>query len=128
MLDDVSFFLPGERDLESLKGLDPDADWRELQIGERAWGLQTWLRLARAAHPGRLCGEPPQRGTVVYHAKHEGLLRRQGRRVREAVLLGIRADNREPLVADFETVQNGRFADGRRSFFLPFWSQPGLLP
>lgn len=128
MLEEVSFFLPGESDLEALKSLDPDEDWRELQIGERAWVLQTWLRLASAGHPVRLCGEPPSGGIVVFHAKHEGVLRRYGRRLGEAVLLGIRADNREPLIADFETVQNGRYADGRRSFFLPFWPQPGLLP
>ncbi len=40
----------------------------------------------------------------------------------------MRADNREPLIADFEVVQNGCFADGKRRFFIPFWPQPGLLP
>jgi hypothetical protein len=124
----VHFFLPGEKDLEALARLDPDRDWRELQIGERAWVLQTYLRLARAGCPVRLSGTPPRKGIVVFHAKHEGVLRRRPRWLRDVVLVGIRADNREPLIADFEVVQNGRFADGRRSFFIPFWSQPGLVP
>jgi hypothetical protein len=124
----ITFFLPGEQDLESLGCLDPDADWREMQIGERAWVLQTYLRLARAGFPVRLAGTPPGAGIVVFHAKHEGELRRQRRRLGDVVLVGIRADNREPLIADFEVVQNGCFADGRRSFYIPFWPQPGLLP
>lgn len=48
--------------------------------------------------------------------------------MRDVVLVGIRADNREPLIADFEVVQNGRFADDRRRFFIPHWPQPGLIP
>lgn len=124
----LTFFLPGERDLEALGRLDPDADWREMQIGERAWVLQTYLRLARAGYPVRLSGTPPDSGIVIFHAKHEGVLRRQRRGLGNAVLVGIRADNREPLIADFETVQNHHFADGRRRFYLPFWPQPGLVP
>ncbi len=48
--------------------------------------------------------------------------------MRDVVLVGVRADNREPLLADFEIVQNGRFADGRKRFFVPHWPQPGLIP
>ncbi|HVR99524.1 MAG TPA: glycosyltransferase, partial [Thermoanaerobaculia bacterium] len=49
-------------------------------------------------------------------------------RRRDVVLVGARADNREPLIADFEVLQNGRFADGRRRFYMPHWPQPGLIP
>jgi hypothetical protein len=44
------------------------------------------------------------------------------------VLLGIRGDKRQILLADYELVQNGRWADGRQRFFIPYWPQPGLLP
>ncbi len=125
---DVTFYLPGEDDLPRLAGLDPDRDWREFQRGERIWVLQTFLRLARAGHPVRLAGEPPARGVVVFHAKHERALLAARRHWRDLVLVGVRADNRQPLAADVEVVQNGRFADGRSRVFVPHWPQPGLLP
>lgn len=122
-----TFFLAGE-DLESLSRIDPDRDWRELQTGERAWILQTYLQLRRAGHPVDLSGTAPEDGLVVFHAKQAKELLRQRSRLRDAVLVGVRADNREPLIADFEILQNGFFADGRRRFFVPHWPQPGLLP
>jgi hypothetical protein len=122
-----TFFLAGE-DLEALSRIDPDRDWRELQTGERAWILQTWLRLRRAGHPVELSAAAPEDGLVVFHAKQAKDLLRQRSRLRDTVLVGVRADNREPLIADFEILQNGFFADGRRRFFLPHWPQSGLVP
>lgn len=114
--------------MDSLRRLDPDQDWREFQLGERAWVLQTYLRLVRAGYPAELAASPPSEGIVVFHAKHSRALRAQWRRLGSTVLLGVRADNREPLIADFEVVQNGRFAEGRRRFFIPHWPQPELIP
>lgn len=125
---ELTFFLADEPDVEALSSLDPDRDWRELQLGERAWVLQTYLRLARAGHPVRLSSTLPQKGMVVFHSKHRRALMRERHRMRDVVLVGVRADNREPLIADFEVVQNGRFADDRRRFFIPHWPQPGLIP
>ena len=125
-----TFFLAGE-DLEALSRIDPDRDWRELQTGERAWILQTWLRLRRAGHPVELSGTVPETSQdtlVIFHAKQAKELLRQRSRLRDAVLVGVRADNREPLIADFEVLQNGFFADGRRRFFMPHWPQSGLVP
>jgi glycosyltransferase involved in cell wall biosynthesis len=122
-----TFFLAGE-DLEILSRINPDRDWRELQTGERAWILQTWLRLRQAGHPVELAGTVPADGLVVFHAKQAKEILRQRSRLRDAILVGVRADNREPLIADFEILQNGFFADGRRRFFMPHWPQPGLVP
>lgn len=124
----VTFFLAGEKDVEALRRLDPDRDWREFQVGERAWILQTYLRLVRAGCPVELAASPPSEGIVVFHAKQSRALRSQWRRLRRTVLLGVRADNREPLIADFEVLQNGRFADEKRRFFIPHWPQPALIP
>ena len=124
----VSFFLPGEPDLERLRGLDPDRDWSEFARGEHAWTLQTFLRLRSAGHPVELAGAPPGEGLVVYHAKHGRDLLRHFRRLGNAVLVGVRADNREPTTADFQVVQNRVYADDRSRFYVPLWSQPGLLP
>jgi hypothetical protein len=124
----VAFFLPGERDLRALSRLDPDRDWRQFLIGERAWILQTYLRLAAAGHAVSLVATPPASGTVIFHAKQEKDLLRAAASSRRVLLVGVRADNREPLAADVEVVQNGVFADSRRRHFLPHWPQPGLLP
>jgi glycosyltransferase involved in cell wall biosynthesis len=122
-----TFFLAGE-DLESLSRIDPDRDWRELQTGERAWILQTCLRLRHAGHPVELSGTAPEEGLVVFHSKQARELLRQRSRLRGVVLVAARADNRQALIADFEILQNGCFADGRRRFFVPHWPQAGLLP
>ncbi|HEX4963905.1 MAG TPA: glycosyltransferase [Thermoanaerobaculia bacterium] len=124
----VTFFLDGEEDLDGLRRLDPDRDWRSFQRGEQVWVLQTFLRLARAGRPVELAAVPPSEGLIVFHAKQARALRRQRHLLGDAVLVAARADNRQPLIADFEVVQNGRFADGRRRFHIPHWPQPGLLP
>jgi hypothetical protein len=132
---DVTFFL-AEGELESLRALDPDRDWRELQRGERAWVLQTYLRLARAGYPVRLANQLPQRGLVVFHLKQRRALlnlgrppARQRRQLGQGPLfVGIRGDLRASRAADFEVVQNRRSAEQGRSFFIPHWPQPGLRP
>jgi hypothetical protein len=125
----VTFFL-ADTDLDRLRALDPDRDWRELQLGERAWVLQTWLRLAAAGYPAPLAAVPPAAGLVVFHAKQrrELLRRLPGRQARRALtLVAIRGDIKPVRAADFEVVQNGRSADGRRAYFVPHWPQPGLI-
>lgn len=124
----VTFFLDGEEDLESLRHLDPDRDWRYFQRGERVWVLQSYLRLARAGWPVELAAVPPGEGLIVFHAKHAGALRRQAHLLKNSILVAARADNRQPLVADFEIVQNDCFADNRRRFPIPHWPQPAILP
>lgn len=124
----VRFLLPGEGDLDELRALDPDRDVERFRRGECAWVLQTYLRLAAAGLPVELVDRAPADGVVVFHAKHRRWLRDHGGAARSAVLVGIRGDLGAPLVADFEVLQNGRFADRRRRFHVPHWPQPGLLP
>jgi hypothetical protein len=124
----VTFFLDGEEDLESLRRLDPDRDWRHFQRGEQVWVVQTYLRLARAGLPVELSSVPPGEGLIFFHAKQARALRRQSHLLKDAILVAARADNRQPLIADFEILQNGTFADGRHRFHIPHWPQPGLLP
>jgi len=124
----ATFFLAGEDDLGRLAVLDPDRDWRELQTGERAWILQTCLRLRRRGLELALADRVPPAGLVLFHAKQERALRRALPPGGAPVLVGVRADNRQPLAAELEIVQNGRWADGRRRFAVPHWPQPGLRP
>lgn len=124
----VTFFIAGGRPDERLDELDPDRDLASFRLGERAWVVQTFLRLRRAGYPVELADRVPRSGLVVFHAKQKRALARAARGRRDLVFVGIRADNSSPLLADFEVLQNGRFADGRRRFAIPHWPQPGLLP
>ena len=124
----VRFFLPEPpAELARLAAIDPDRDWRELVTGDRAWILQTCLRLARAGAAVELAGAVPRAGIVLFHAKHERIVRRAPGAGR-ALLVGCRADNRQPLAAEVEILQNRQFADERCRFFVPHWPQPGLVP
>lgn len=123
----LTFYLPGEPDLEALARVDPERAPAEFQRGERVWILQTYLNLKAAGRPVSLSATVPSRGPVVFHATHKGLLRRDLPR-RYGLLAGVRGDRSEPLLADAEVVQNGCFADGDTRFFLPHWPQPGLVP
>jgi hypothetical protein len=122
---DVTFFL-AEAD-PGLAALDPDRDWRQLQLGERAWVLQTYLRLAAVGAPVTLSARP-RPGVVVYHAKQWRQLEARLDDPAASVLVAVRGDVRPAPNADVEIVQNPLAARGRWRFFLPHWPQPGLVP
>jgi len=123
----VTFYLKDPRPLAELASLDPDADWREFVTGERAWVLQTFLRLRARGADVSLSDRVPANGLVVFSSKQRRLLRRDCRST-QAMLIGIREDVGEALIADVEVVQNQGQSDGRRRYHVPFWPQPGLLP
>ena len=122
----VTFYLPDESDLPGLESFDPDVDWRRMLRGQR-WTLQTYLRLSSAGHAVHLSDTLPDAGIVVFAAFHHRIVRRRLGSSRP-ILVAIRGDKKETLLADFEVVQNGRYADERRRFFVPYWPQPGLIP
>jgi hypothetical protein len=124
----VTFFLAGEPDIDVLRRLDPDADYDAFRPGERSWVAQTYLRLRAAGWPVELSSTLPERGMVVFHAKHKHALARAVGLRNSLVFVAIRADNSAPLLADFEVLQTRRFADGRTRFHIPFWTQPGIRP
>lgn len=124
----VTFFLDDEPHPQRLERLDPDRDWREFVTGERAWVLQTYLRLRARGCDVELTTEVPDHGIVVFSAKQRRLLLRHAPGRTQALLVGIREDVGEALIADLEVVQNRSQADGLRRFFIPFWPQPGLMP
>lgn len=124
----VTFFLHGEPDLARLEELDPDRDGSELRTGERAWILQTYLRLGAAGHPVRLSSDWPGEGILVFTSKQRRILKPLVRTSDPVVLVACREDVGQAEIADFEVVQNGLSVDGDSSFFVPLWPQPGLLP
>jgi hypothetical protein len=125
----VHFFLqPSAIPLERARSLDPDRDWTDLRRAREVWIVQTWKRLCRAGHGPTLSDEAPGTGIVVYHKEDQRELLRRLPRDATPVLVGVRADFRPCTYADFEVLQNGCYADGRRSIFIPHWPQPGLIP
>ncbi|MET0658482.1 MAG: hypothetical protein ABW110_10055 [Steroidobacteraceae bacterium] len=123
----VTFVLMNDAPLAQLEQLDPDRDWRQFVTGERAWILQTYLRLRSSGAPVQLAAALPDTGIAVFSSKQRRLLRKIRPRA-GVVLVGIREDVGEALIADYEVVQNPVQADGQRRFLLPFWPQPGLIP
>ncbi|MEO8276175.1 MAG: hypothetical protein ABI639_08135 [Thermoanaerobaculia bacterium] len=123
----VTFYLAGEPDLARVERLDPDVDLDDFRIGERSWVAQTYLRLRAAGYPATLSSKVPARGLVVFHAKHKHFLARDIATSRRIYFVAVRADNSSPLLADFEIVQSGHFADERTRFWIPLWPQAGLL-
>ena len=123
----VTFFLPGEPDLDALERLDPERSPGAFLQGQRVWVLQTYLNLKAAGRPVILSGSVPSEGAVVFYAGHKRQLR-EGLPRRHGLLVGVRGDRREPLMADAEVVQNSHYADGRNRFYIPHWPQPGLIP
>ena len=122
----VRFFLAGEADLARAAALDPDREPAEFLRGERVWVLQTFLRLRAAGFVCELVDRAAADGLLLFHAKQDRQVRSSLPRGARPVLVGLRADNRQPLSAEFEVVQNGRFADARTRHFVPHWPQPGL--
>jgi hypothetical protein len=125
----VHFFLqPKAITLERALTLDPDRDWTDLRRAREVWIVQTWNRLCHAGYPLTMSDQAPRAGIIVYHKEDQRLLLKRLPRGATPVLVGVRADFRACTYADFEVLQNGYYADGRRSFFMPHWPQPGLLP
>lgn len=124
----VTFVLIDSEPLERLRELQPDRDWQGFVDGERAWILQTYLRLRAAGCPVVLSRDLPVEGIAVFSSKQRRILRSRRPSGCNAVLVGVREDVGEALIADFEVVQNRHQSDASRRFFIPFWPQPALIP
>jgi hypothetical protein len=125
----VHFFLqPSAIALDRALTLDPDRDWTDLRRAREVWIVQTWNRLCSQGLKPTLSDQAPGTGIIVYHKEDQRVLLNRLPRGATPVLVGVRADFRSCTYADFEVLQNGYFADGRRSFFIPHWPQPGLIP
>jgi hypothetical protein len=99
----------------------------------RAWILQTYLHMRAEDYPVKIASALPAEGIVVFIPEAESLQARRRQYTRAhwpLTLVTVRADVTEfrPPWADAEIVQNGRFADDHRSYFVPHWPQPGIIP
>ncbi|PYR94185.1 MAG: hypothetical protein DMF84_06455 [Acidobacteria bacterium] len=125
----MSFYLP---DREALGGADPlklhpDRDWAIFGTGVYVWILQTFVRLHIAGAPVQLVDTPPPAGLVVAHADHLKRVLSEANSRADLIVVVAQSDRRPQSLADFAVVQNAASAD-RDHFFIPSWSQPGLVP
>jgi hypothetical protein len=124
----VHFFIdPSGVTLERLRGLDPDREWTDMRRAKERWVVAAYARLKRLGHTVTLGTEVPMSGFVVYHKEDHRTVLSRAPRSGAPLLVACRADFRSADEADFEVLQNAHFADGRRSFFIPLWPQPGLI-
>jgi len=125
----VTFYLPDEPNLPQLITLDPDKDWKRFRKGQR-WTVQTYIRLKRNGNKVGISNILPEKGIVVYQQRHKDSLKKEliRRKIKDLVLVCIRGDKSESLIADFEILQNDKWADNKRFFHIPYWPQPGLIP
>lgn len=129
MTEAATFFLDcDDAALAVWRGFAPDAEPWRLLLGEDYWIALSFARLRDAGLPVRLDNRLPADGAVVFYAGHKRAVWRQHHRGNRALLVAVRSDRRPVGFADAEIVQNAASADGRRSFHLPHWPQPGLLP
>lgn len=132
----VTFFYPYPDELarcHTWSLTDPEPWSVEGQERRRAWILQTYLHMQAHGYDVRIDADLPDTGIVVFIPEEESLqaLNQQYDEVHRALtFVTVRADVIEfrSSWADAEIVQNGRFADGKRSFFVPHWPQPGIIP
>jgi hypothetical protein len=123
----VTFYLP-EPDLDALRRADPDRDWRLFMRGERAWILQTYLRLKQAGFPVELSDRLPDFGVVVISGQRRKELQlTQGQRKRLVIVATVQ-DLSFPAIADLHLVQDPRQTGPVYALPVRFWAQPGLQP
>ena len=124
----VHFFVdPSGVSIERLRELDPDREWTDMRRAKERWVVPAYAWMKRFGHQVSLGTDVPAGGMVVYHKEdHRAVLQRaRGAAARSSSRV---ADFRSADEAEFEVVQNGHYADGRRCFFMPPWPQPGLIP
>jgi hypothetical protein len=129
----VTFFYPSpQQDIEQLKALDVDNNWAFLsRVWSNEWTLQTYLWLRKKGYAVDLSEDVPKAGIVVV-GPGTGMARKFIGRYktarREVAVVTICADSARSFISDVDVMQNGYYADEKRTFFIPFWPQPGLLP
>jgi hypothetical protein len=132
----VTFFYPYPNAIARMRAADlqdhrvwshPDTSRR------RVWLVQTYLWLRRFGYDVAISPVLPAEGAVVLLPEppiERAFLRQYTAAHRSLLIVTIRADivGYRPSLADVDVTQNGRFADGTRTVFIPHWPQPGLLP
>lgn len=125
----ITFYLDvADKDIASWRLLRPDEEPQRLVRGEDYWITHTYARLRDAGESVRLENCVPAEGIVVFYAGDKRGVWSAVKSGSRALLVAVRSDRHPVGFADIEVVQNASSADGRRSFHVPHWPQPGLRP
>ena len=136
MINKVTFFYPYQDEVDRIGALnlrEPEFWSQEGVERRRAWVLQTYLWLRHFGYDVQISTTLPPEGIVVVLPEAPSLKafnQQYGARHRHLMIVTIRADVQgfRSLLGDVDITQNGRFADDRRTYFVPHWPQPGLIP
>ena len=125
----ITFLLDvGDEDIASWRSLCPDREPQRLILGEHYWIALTHARLRDAGADVRLDNRVPDEGIVVFYAGDKRKAWAAVRRNSHALLVAVRSDRQPVGFADIEVVQNATSAGGPRTWHVPHWPQPGLVP
>ena len=97
---------------------------KRLRHGNDNWVLQTYLELKRRALDVNIVPRPVP-GQICFAHYDDILLKEMPTR---CFLIGIRGDRPAIHVSQINVVQNKHAIRQGRDFFMPHWSQPGLIP
>ena len=135
----TTFFYPYPDEIQRIDSIDYDdfSFWGENKCTRRrAWIVRTYRLLREKGCHVALSASLPSEGVVVLLPEDHILdcfrssIRSKKNNLKKLFVVTVRADileYRYPL-ADLDITQNGRFADGRRTLFVPHWPQFGLVP
>ena len=111
--------------IADLRKIDVSEDWRQIVRAPSAWCLQTYLELRKRDVAVRLEYEPVPGCINFVHVRQLHRLNRDS----DTLIASIQADC--PDVAPWtliNIVQNQRQEDRERSWWVPHWPVPGLVP
>ena len=116
-----SFFL---RELVNPEKLTDPAIFRKAKIGQLVWSIQTYLQI-HDRFPDVTIGYLPKRGAINFaHASTWRKLAIDWK----SIVVSIDADRKPLSFADFHIVQNKDKLDNKKSFWVPHWPQPRIIP
>lgn len=94
------------------------------QGGVAGWILQTFLFLKRRGNNVALSDVLPPGGIAILHCDDLGL---RSYRL-DTFTVVVRADRPVVDLCDLQVVQNPRGVKSQSDIFIPYWTQPGLIP
>lgn len=128
---DIVYFIHSQQPLwREIDTVDPPLLPHELDPpmlmsqGTVNWVLQTFAYLRKAGRPVALRTQIVPGAINVIHVDHLAVSMRAHR----GFVVAVQADRGRPVMCDMVVVQNHmNIADGSTDFFMPHWTQPGLV-
>lgn len=106
-----------------------EQNWSGFALGIYAWTIQTYLRLKQAGLPCFLVDQIPNEGIVFAHSNLLIRYHSAFKPGRKLLLVNLKAELRPFPYAQIQVIQNPTEVEQvYNSYYLPHWTQPGLIP